>query len=77
VKKELYLCPGDAMQNGSGDMEEALTCLHDPDVSRISAVRRLPEAGPVWAKKVFELRPEGLMLHVGIFDLLVQLTFSG
>uniref|UniRef100_A0A0E0B5N0 HpcH/HpaI aldolase/citrate lyase domain-containing protein n=1 Tax=Oryza glumipatula TaxID=40148 RepID=A0A0E0B5N0_9ORYZ len=50
------------MEHGPGGVPEALACLRALDAARTPAVIRLPEAGPIWAKKALDLGPAGLMV---------------
>uniref|UniRef100_I1QQM2 HpcH/HpaI aldolase/citrate lyase domain-containing protein n=2 Tax=Oryza glaberrima TaxID=4538 RepID=I1QQM2_ORYGL len=50
------------MEHGPGGVPEALACLRALDATRTPAVIRLPEAGPIWAKKALDLGPAGLMV---------------
>uniref|UniRef100_A0A7N0UV38 HpcH/HpaI aldolase/citrate lyase domain-containing protein n=1 Tax=Kalanchoe fedtschenkoi TaxID=63787 RepID=A0A7N0UV38_KALFE len=49
------------MEHGPGGITDALHCLHALAASGTSAILRLPECCPTWAKKALDLGPQGIM----------------
>lgn len=49
------------MEHGPGGITEALNCLRALGATHTSAIIRLPESCPTWAKKALDLGPQGIM----------------
>ncbi|CAM8902502.1 unnamed protein product [Rhodiola kirilowii] len=49
------------MEHGPGGITDALHCIHALAATGTSAVLRLPECCPTWAKKALDLGPQGIM----------------
>nr|AAM64963.1 putative aldolase [Arabidopsis thaliana] len=49
------------MEHGPGGIPEALDCIRALNAAGTSAILRLPENSPTWAKKALDLGPQGIM----------------